>query len=465
MSEITILIDRINGNGTNYDHFNIYSKTANYVSEIWELIDQIGLNSRSFNKDFNPNMIKCSNPLRRDDILIMNGLDKEIVPYADRPEIYETLNGTDWDKYIIYKLYLLITNGSFNTVYDNEGKSYSIKFEWSGHIPEPLDVTTSDGEGNPDELEGNPIDIFSQIESHFSSVGLKISQKTLGRYHLSLRNRSFVILSGISGTGKTWMAQTYAEAIGARYLIVPVSPNWMSNEDLLGFYHLIHNQYQHTEFSRFVLAAAEEYQQALESGRNPVQFHVILDEMNLARVEYYFSKFLSLMEVRSRGGEAIIELSSEENLLLPPNLFVIGTVNVDETTHLFADKVYDRAQLIEIELNREDLYKHLSGKPYQEIVMQIWDVIHQVAPFAFRVVDDIMAYITDAEEIGWKWTDALDEQILQKILPKIKGTNIAIGEVLTALLAVLPPEEYPISHKKVLKINEGYTTYGIATYF
>ena len=88
--------------------------------------------------------------------------------------------------------------------------------------------------------------------------------------------------------------------------------------------------------------------------------------MNLARVEHYFSRFLSAMELRSRQGSAMLDLAPGHSVVLSPNLKFAGTVNVDETTYGFADKVYDRAQLIELPLRREDVAKHLEGRPYAD---------------------------------------------------------------------------------------------------
>ena len=108
---------------------------------------------------------------------------------------------------------------------------------------------------------GNKVsDVDEPYQTNFSldtviefilSKGMNVSKQLIRRYHLSLMNRGFVILTGISGTGKTWLTELYAEATGAEYLIVPVAPNWTSNEDLLGFFNPLDNQYKHTSFSRF----------------------------------------------------------------------------------------------------------------------------------------------------------------------------------------------------------------------
>jgi hypothetical protein len=110
----------------------------------------------------------------------------------------------------------------------------------------------------------------------------------------------FVILSGVSGTGKTWLASAYADAVQASVKLVAVDPSWSSNEDLLGYLSPLDGFYHHTPLSEFVQESAHEWNAASTTGRTPREFHVILDEMNLARVEHYFSRFLLAMEVRSR---------------------------------------------------------------------------------------------------------------------------------------------------------------------
>ena len=139
-----------------------------------------------------------------------------------------------------------------------------------------------------------------------------IDYSTLRRYHLSLKTRGFVVLSGVSGTGKTWLAQAYARAVGARVLVVPVAPNWTTNEDLLGYRSPLERSTRDGLQSFPARCRASTRSIARESRR---RFHVILDEMNLARVEYYFAKFLSAMELREREGEARIELAPGDTSL------------------------------------------------------------------------------------------------------------------------------------------------------
>lgn len=306
---------------------------------------------------------------------------------------------------------------------------------------------------------------LDSVLEYITNKGMRISERTLRRYHLSIINKGFIILSGVSGTGKTWLAELYAHAIGAKSLVVAVAPNWTSNEDLLGFYNPIDNEYKHTPFSQFLIEAQNEYAKALEEDRVPKPYHIILDEMNLARVEYYFAKFLSLMEIRSRNINATIDIPPNEKILLTPNLFFIGTINVDETTFGFADKVYDRAQLIEIEISREDMIEAIGNEDYRTIIIDIWDTIFEIAPFAYRVISDIKKYIEDGKKLNIDWKESLDEQILQKVLPKIKGTDMEVGTKLEELKKIFENEELTLSLAKIEEMSVRYSNYGIVTYF
>ncbi|MGD9713662.1 MAG: EVE domain-containing protein [Thermomicrobiales bacterium] len=305
---------------------------------------------------------------------------------------------------------------------------------------------------------------FDQVAAAIRGSGMSISDRTLRRYHASLRTRGFVILSGVSGTGKTWLARLYADAVGATSLVVPVAPNWTTNEDLLGFRNPLSGEFQETDFTRFLRRAAEEWQSAQAEQRTAQPFHLILDEMNLAHVEYYFAKFLSAMEVRATDGDAEIELAPGSQVLLPPNLFFIGTVNVDETTRGFADKVYDRAQLLELEIARDALATHIGDAVYATDLLAAWDAVQDIAPFAFRVADEIRIYVQEAHQLGVNWEAALDEQLLQKVMPKIKGADLRIEGSLDAILS-LCDGRFPLTHEKAKVMRDGFSQHGFATYF
>jgi hypothetical protein len=305
---------------------------------------------------------------------------------------------------------------------------------------------------------------FEDIETSISQTGLRIDQQTLRRYHLSVRTRGFVILTGLSGTGKTWLADAYAQAVSAERLIVPVAPNWTTNEDLLGYFNPLDNTYHDTPFSNFLRTAATEYVNATALGLRPRPYHLILDEMNLARVEYYFAKFLSAMEIRARQHTASIELAPGEEVLLTPNLIFVGTVNVDETTHGFADKVYDRAQLIELTVSHELLEEFVGDMPWQSTLLSVWDALVDAAPFAFRVVDEIRSYIQEADQLGVPWDMALDEQLLQKVLPKVKGVDPRVGDGLQQLMTVCG-DRFPLTRTKTHQMLQAFKQHGFVSFF
>ena len=301
------------------------------------------------------------------------------------------------------------------------------------------------------------------IRADIEAEGLVVSYRTLRRFHLSLRSRGFVILSGISGTGKTWLAQAYIRAVGGSELLVPVAPNWTTNEDLLGYLNPISGAYHDTPFSKFLREAADEWESAIAEGREPVPHYLVLDEMNLARVEYYFATFLSALEVRQREETAPVQLGGEI-VLLTPNLRFVGTVNVDETTHGFADKVYDRAQLVELEAPREAIERHLGDSPLAETLLSAWEALRKVAPFAFRVIDDISNYVEEAEALGVEVEAALDEQMLQKLLPKIHGIDPGIEQALTAFIEMCG-DRFPLSAAKASRMRSRFNQNGSVSYF
>lgn len=218
-------------------------------------------------------------------------------------------------------------------------------------------------------------------------------------YLTALRTKPFMLLAGISGTGKSRLVKELAFMtclkdvedpdggiiINAQedattpfnYCLVEVKPNWHDSSELLGYYNALESKYELTPFIRFVYRAI----------RFPeMPFFVCLDEMNLAPVEQYFAEYLSALETRTLTKEGIVSAPlldsslfngvntekydaadtlvigylKENGLKLPNNLYVVGTVNMDDTTHQFSRKVIDRA--FTIEMNGGDLNEMFSQK-------------------------------------------------------------------------------------------------------
>lgn len=326
---------------------------------------------------------------------------------------------------------------------------------WDAAAERPEDEPRADAHETDATAEVQVLPV-AQIVETLDDRGLRYDPRTVARYVAGLATRRFVILAGDSGTGKTRLATTYAEIAGARHLVVPVAPNWTSNEDLLGFHSPLDDRYRDTEASRFLREAAAVWR---EAGSAAPAYHLVLDEMNLARVEYYFARLLSAMEARDERETFRLELAAGDVLELGPNLHVIGTVNVDETTHAFADKVYDRAQTIEIEATEEMIADALGDRPWKSLLLDLWRTGRGVAPFAFRTLDDVDRYVALRTAQGDRWEAAVDEMILQKILPKVKGGDPAAGDFLETCLRRLP-DDFSLSRTRAERMLKRFRETG-----
>lgn len=196
-------------------------------------------------------------------------------------------------------------------------------------------------------------ELLDYIKRYIAAKGYYFDEETIYNYHICLKTRPFVILAGLSGTGKSKLSQLYAEAMGhtvqnKRYLRLAVRPSWNDDRYLLGYLNSITGEYITEPAVDFILKA--------EENREDLYFFC-LDEMNLAHVEYYFSQFLSALEednssdrwipLMSERAQASLSVHTADRVLISPNLLFTGTINVDETTQPLSDKVIDRANTIE----------------------------------------------------------------------------------------------------------------------
>lgn len=295
----------------------------------------------------------------------------------------------------------------------------------------------------------------------------------------ALRTKPLVILAGVTGTGKSRLPALVAEATGGTSHLIPVRPDWTDSAEVLGYVDL-----QGSFRPGVVLQVAR--QAALKPERAVV---CILDEMNLARVEHYFAELLSRMEDRHpdrRGGfetapllDLILPPSAQEwaSVGWPPNLLLVGTVNMDESAHAFSRKVLDRAftlELAEVELARlprqpeappsasvpwpvsawwprAHLLAGLSGLSRDEEaalahVIEVLTAANRILTPAqlqvgYRTRDEVALFVLHAAEVAGAFrtrtglpVDPLDLALQMKVLPRLQGGSRPVRQAVCALL-------------------------------
>jgi hypothetical protein len=150
---------------------------------------------------------------------------------------------------------------------------------------------------------------------------------------------------------------------------------------------------------------------------------------------------------------------------LTPNLRFVGTVNIDETTHGFADKVFDRAQLIELEAPRDAIAEHIGQAAFQGTLLDVYDAVATAKPFAFRVVDEIKSYVGESEALDVAWKTAVDEQVVQKVLPKLTGADPAVRFALEQLVNLAEEKGLDLAFNKAKRMLDDYDRDGFTSYF
>jgi len=357
-------------------------------------------------------------------------------------------------------------------------------------------------------LSENRFDIEKIIQEkgnffdYLSDKNLIFNYKVVENYLLSLKVKPFVILTGNSGTGKTRISKEFVDYLDCNLSIVPVGSNWTDNHNIIGYYNPFTKDYFKPESYKIIESA--------EKSDKPS--FLVLDEMNLSHVEHYFSDMLSAIEsnvsIPLNVNREDVEM--KDFLELTDKLFIVGTVNIDETTYMFSPKVLDRANTIEFKTTKPNEY--LENNDFLEVSEEcdiefltnpfdgmevrnmsfediknkfnnasitihdaqrlLWDVLVELLDkfyetleksqfdFGFRVVNEILRFMYVAWIYEGKpsefhnWDRYFDAQVKQKLLPKIHGSEYLIKDTLKGLKTLCEQYKLKTSNRKIDEMNK-----------
>lgn len=364
--------------------------------------------------------------------------------------------------------------------------------------------------------------VYTDFQDEITACNLLVNPQTTLRFIASLLSKPFVILTGLSGSGKTKLALAFSGWICEsrdQICVVAVGADWTNREPLLGYPNAL-------EPGRYVKPESGVLDLILSATNNADKpYFLILDEMNLSHVERYFADFLSAME----SGEEILlhpEITGTADHIpsrigLPANLFIIGTVNIDETTYMFSPKVLDRANVIEFRVTLPEMegflkfeavpeLKNLYGGgaemaedfirismdnnlklKYKELISSfLVDFFKELqtagAEFGYRSASEILRFasIVNRVEPGWTVHEIMDAALMQKLLPKVHGSRRKLEPVLKTIarlclkdsdkiddyfsskkgLAELGPVYFPITLEKLGRMYRGLIDNGFTSY-
>jgi len=258
-----------------------------------------------------------------------------------------------------------------------------------------------------------------------------------------------MILQGMSGTGKTSLAYAFGSYLNNPTVVVPIQPMWKERTDLIGYYNEFTKKFNETTL----------LQKLYEAKQSESMYITVLDEMNIARVEYYFAEFLSLLElpnVEERYLDVISdewdtdpELLNDGKLVLPNNMWFIGTANNDDSTFAISDKIYDRAMVINLDkkatpyIAKEVQKRSVTAKKFESLVLKAqkeyaisnrnsrrlreldkYLTTHFQITFGNRIMMQINRYVPVMVACGGTELSAIDDIMSKKVLRKLETKNM-----------------------------------------
>ena len=289
-------------------------------------------------------------------------------------------------------------------------------------------------------------DLFREFAS--GTLGLYYDISDIRRFVAGLAVTHITILQGMSGTGKTSLAYAFGEFLHNSTVVVPIQPMWKERTDLIGYYNEFTKKFNETTL----------LQKLYEANYNDEIYITVLDEMNIARVEYYFAEFLSLLELPNPEKRWIDVVSDEWSndpkllrngqLKLPKNMWFIGTANNDDSTFAISDKVYDRAMVINLDKKAkpfdvpvqnyikvsashlDELYvkaqkEYAISERNQRRIRMLDKYLIETFRITFgnRIMKQIKCYVPVMVACGGTELEALDDILSKKVLRKLEAKN------------------------------------------
>jgi hypothetical protein len=281
-----------------------------------------------------------------------------------------------------------------------------------------------------------------------NKLSLYYSIDDIRRFIAGLAVSKIVILQGMSGTGKTSLAYAMGEFLSNPSTVIPVQPMWKERTDLIGYYNEFTKRFNETTL----------LQKMYESNYSKSMYITILDELNIARVEYYFAEFLSLLEIPNPE-RRYLDIVTDEweddpvqfkggQMRLPNNMWFIGTANNDDSTFAIADKVYDRAMIMNLD-TKCDPFKAPKTKGIKISAERFFELAREAVEeypvtnrnikrlekldgymikkfnitFGNRIMKQIKQYIPIYVACGGEELEALDDILSKKVLRKLETQN------------------------------------------
>lgn len=334
--------------------------------------------------------------------------------------------------------------------------------------------TTNEIGDEKDSFTSNNTDAFSEQEfiaqflSCVEQKGFLYDKKDLYNFHVAAKSSKLLILSGMSGIGKSALVRLYGEALGlsaSQMAFLPVRPSWMDDGDILGYLDKNSMLYYPSDTGLAELL--------VEASKHPEKMYMVcFDEMNLARVEHYFAQFISVLEKKDSRKIQLYNPSLENRVhnshLYPAqisigdNVLFMGTVNMDESTYHFSDKVLDRANVITLHQMKfadmksfcpvkDGLFVPISADAYRKFrvenkkvrlsneELELLDALNEALQesrvsggIGYRVAFDIDRYVENIPSLkDFTRGDGLDLQIVQRILTKVRGSREQLQTLLS----------------------------------